>query len=65
VKSWAKLILALALLLSLAGPAFGSLRQLSGPMLILTAESTPYDRLGAKGFRLLIRSVGKCLELFR
>ena len=37
--------LILALGLSLAGNARGSLRQFSGPMLLLTAEYTPYDRL--------------------
>jgi len=34
-------------------------------MLRDTPAQTPPKRLGAKGFRLLIRSVGKCLELFR
>jgi hypothetical protein len=34
-------------------------------MLRDTPAQMPPKRLGAKGFRLLIRSVGKCLELFR
>jgi hypothetical protein len=49
--------LILALGLCLAGPGWGSLRD--------TPARTPPERLGARGFRLLIRAVGKCLELFR
>lgn len=45
MRTGAILMVALALGLGLAGPAGAALRPGSGPMLIITAEYTPYERL--------------------